>query len=141
MSRVRVPKKKHSDGSCEYYENLRIDTRTNYYWWDEMIDGRHYRKSTGEKTVKKALSKIKYFRKNSGDIERAKIVDAIDLTVELQSSKSNRTHVIAQQGSRRFKEFINCKTIIDGKEQKNNSNNKITYLDQFEKNYELFWNN
>ena len=54
MSRIKVDK----------HDNLYIDTRTQIYWWIEQIDNVHYRKSTGEKTIGKALTKIKWFRSN-----------------------------------------------------------------------------
>lgn len=131
MARVRVVKKEHADGSKEFHENLRIDTRTQIYWWDEMIQGRHYRKSTGEKTIKKAQTQIQKFRMKAGKVgfdRRVKFDDAFKLALDLKKRKAKKTFKEAEQGDRRLREFFD------------DSANGSIYLDQFVARYEMIWN-
>lgn len=131
MSRVRVIKKLFDNGEKEYYPNLRIDTRTNIYWWDEMIDGVHHRKSTGEKGLKSALTRIKKFRQAKDKIspnKRVRMSDAFELALDIKREKSKATLSEAMAGDRRLREFFD------------NRDNKAFYLDQFDSNYETIWN-
>lgn len=129
MPRERVVKKEYSDGNVEYYPNLRVDTDTGMYWWYEMIDGTHYRKSTGEKSIKKAYSKIKIMRRDStfAPKDRFKMCDLFEHATKIQEGKSERTHAIAVQGCKRLTEYFD------------DSSNKCKYVDQFEKNPERHW--
>ena len=131
MSRVRVTKRIFDNGEEEFYPNLRIDTRTDIYWWDEMIDGHHHRKSTGEKSIKKALARIKRFRQTSNSnvsARRVRFSDALDLALDLKREKSKATLSEARSGDRRLREFFDDRS------------NSAFYLDQFDKNYEAIWN-
>ncbi len=125
-------------------KNITFDSKTNVYYFEQQIDGRRKQWSTGVKGVievkeengrliglpKKglALAKIKVHefqsRLQPNKLGRPKFKEAFDISLDVQSSKSKRTFIVAKDGDKNLRPFFL---------------KEVPYLDNFVKNYEFFW--
>ena len=124
--------------------NILWDSKTETYYYSEQVERKRYFRSTGIKgkvelcdidglkvavprsglgLAKKEAQKIKE-GKTQKKILRPKVVDALDLTLTIQQTKSKRTYIIAIDGDKNLRPFFKKQFI---------------YLDDFIKNYEEAW--
>ena len=125
-------------------KNITFDTKTNTYYFEQQIDGKRKQWSTGVKgqveiiqeknknyaIPKKGISKAKLVvyefqsKLRPNKLDRAKFVDAFDLALKVQSSKSKRTFIVAKDGDKNLRTFFT---------------KEVPYLDNFIGNYENYW--